>query len=189
MRICSDDSLNRSTELPWITFSGAPNESPSAFIQSVQRVAFQHGRVSDDRWLAEYASTCFSDDSLLWYSDLEEETCNSWRKLRKAILHEYYHGSQNPGALSKRGPLNAAGTPAPPTAEPTRRTSSTSSNILRDRRGVIEVFSYDYPETIGCLAYNQTSPAFSIVQDLNLAQVISFSRNAGDHPFTIRIVS
>lgn len=180
-------SLNPSTELPWITFSGAPSESPSAFIQSVQRLAFQHGRVSDDRWLAEYASTCFSDDSLLWYSDLEEETCNSWRKLRKAILHEYYYRGRNPGALSKRGPLEWAGTPGPPTAGPTRLESPTSSSILRARRGVVEVFSYSYPETIGYLAYNQTSSAISIVQDLNLAQVISLPRNAEDRPFNIRI--
>ncbi|KAG9021053.1 hypothetical protein FS837_007614 [Tulasnella sp. UAMH 9824] len=74
---------------PWISFTGAPNESAATFIQAVQRVAFMQNRVKDDEWIAEYASACFADSALMWYLTLEEETQTNWKKLRLALAQSY----------------------------------------------------------------------------------------------------
>ncbi|KIO16059.1 hypothetical protein M407DRAFT_13001 [Tulasnella calospora MUT 4182] len=43
--------------MPWLTFSGSPNEPVSAFVQSVQRVALLQNKMYDDGWIAHYAAT------------------------------------------------------------------------------------------------------------------------------------
>ncbi|KAG8901621.1 hypothetical protein FRC00_005929 [Tulasnella sp. 408] len=73
----------------WISFAGGSNESVATFIQSVQRVAFQHGRMKDDESVAELASTCLTDKALVWYLELEKGTQSSWAKLRTALLQHY----------------------------------------------------------------------------------------------------
>ncbi|KAG8964273.1 hypothetical protein FRC00_002961 [Tulasnella sp. 408] len=73
----------------WISFAGGSNESVATFIQSVQRIAFQHSRMKDDEWVAELASTCLTDKALLWYLELEKATQLSWAKLRTALLQQY----------------------------------------------------------------------------------------------------
>lgn len=52
-------------------------------------MAFLQGRSDDDRWLAQYASTCFNGNALLWYSELEPETRSSWAMIRLALLRRY----------------------------------------------------------------------------------------------------
>ncbi|KAG8910407.1 hypothetical protein FRC01_006348 [Tulasnella sp. 417] len=74
---------------PWISFSGAPNESAALFVQSVQRIAFAQNRMKDDEWIAEYASTCFAEAALAWFLSLEDEVQTSWKKLRFALVQRY----------------------------------------------------------------------------------------------------
>lgn len=78
-----------SASLSWITFGGSPGESPTLFVRSIQRLAFQQDRVDDDRWIAHYVSTCFDGDALLWYSELDEQIQSSWRSIRIALLRRY----------------------------------------------------------------------------------------------------
>ncbi|KAG9040950.1 hypothetical protein FS837_012914 [Tulasnella sp. UAMH 9824] len=73
----------------WISFSGASNESGVSFVQSVQRIAFMQNRTEDDKWIAQYASTCFADSALEWYLTLEDKTQTSWKKLRLALVQRY----------------------------------------------------------------------------------------------------
>lgn len=184
-----DRSPSPSTDLPWLTFSGSPTESASTFIQSVQRVAFKQRRATDDWWLAEYASTCFSDDALLWYSNLDEETYNSWRKLRMALLKQYYHDHKRSSARPIVGPLDLASASGPSAAASTKQASTPPSpSAPRKIRGRIEVFLYRYPVTVGFLAYNLESSKFSIVRDVNQAQVISFPKDPKEDIVSIRMV-
>ncbi|KAG8915919.1 hypothetical protein FRC00_007198, partial [Tulasnella sp. 408] len=81
---------------PWISFSGAPNESAASFIQSIQRIAFTQNRIEDDKWMAQYASTCFSDSALMWYLKLDEEIQANWKKLRLALAERYPVQSPQP---------------------------------------------------------------------------------------------
>ncbi|KIO32021.1 hypothetical protein M407DRAFT_19047 [Tulasnella calospora MUT 4182] len=180
-----------STDIPWLTFSGSPHESVSTFIQSVQRVAVQLSYMYEDGWIAHYAAGCFSADSLLWYSDLDEETCNSWRKLRKALLQQYHHKDVKNQRFSTRSiarSLDSPGTPGPLAAAPALQESPPSSTkSSSERRGRIEVFLYNYPVTVGFLAYDRESSMFSIVQDTNQALVISFPKHTEETPFNIRM--
>lgn len=75
--------------IAWITFSGLPGESPTKFVQSVQRIGFSQGKVRDDGWLAGFVTTCFEGDALCWYSDLDAEIQESWEKLKIELLRRY----------------------------------------------------------------------------------------------------
>ncbi|KAG8930088.1 hypothetical protein FRC01_003268, partial [Tulasnella sp. 417] len=72
-----------------MSFSGAPDELVTSFIQSVQRIAFQQNRIKDDEWIAEYASTCFAESALVWYLGLDKETRSSWDMLSVALVQRY----------------------------------------------------------------------------------------------------
>lgn len=91
----TDPVLAPSGSVPWFTFTGKPGESASAFVLSVQRIAFRQGRDRDDAWLADYASTCFDDEALYWYLEQDEESKSSWRKLRSSLLSRYPATSAN----------------------------------------------------------------------------------------------
>ncbi|KAG9042382.1 hypothetical protein FS837_010949 [Tulasnella sp. UAMH 9824] len=47
------------------------------------------GKQDDNRWIAQYAATCFIKDALRWFEDLDEEVQNDWRLLRKAMLAKW----------------------------------------------------------------------------------------------------
>ncbi|KAG8952243.1 hypothetical protein FRC04_004950 [Tulasnella sp. 424] len=143
----------------------------------------------EDGWIAHYAAACFIDDSLLWYMDLDEDTCNSWRKLRRALVQQYGIGTRNvepPSTGPARGPQDLV-TPRPPVGGPTTWTTPSAPNIPRERRGKIEVFLYNYPKTVGFLAYDAALSNFSIVPNADRAQVVSFLQNIRDSPFSIRM--
>ncbi|KAG8929916.1 hypothetical protein FRC01_003541 [Tulasnella sp. 417] len=72
-----------------MSFHGSQSESSGDFVQSVARVAFERGRIDDDRWVAQYASTYLNGDALLWYCKLDEETQGSWKKLRSSLLEQF----------------------------------------------------------------------------------------------------
>lgn len=48
--------------------------------------------------MADYAATCFEGDALAWYTELEDEVQESWKKLRTNLLRKYppVSGSSNP---------------------------------------------------------------------------------------------
>lgn len=143
----------------------------------------------EDGWIAHYAAGCLCDDSLLWYSNLDEETCNSWRKLRKALLQQYYRGYQNPEHSLTRPTPTSLDLPSPggPLA-PIQQAPPLSSDIPIKGKGIIEVFLNKCPGTVGFLAYDHDSSNFSVIQDSSQAQVVSFPTNPGATLFNILIV-
>lgn len=180
-----DASQIPSADLPWLTFSGSPTEVATDFIQSVQRVAFQQRRLNDDLWLTEYVSTCFGGDALLWYSSLDDDTRNSWSKLRNMFLQRYSQAARpaSPSLASPTLPLipvpSGATTPPPAASSP-----RSPSHV---RRGRIEVFLHEHATTLGFIAYNSDLETFSIVRDMSEAQVISFTKDPNSTPFHIRM--
>ncbi|KIO32023.1 hypothetical protein M407DRAFT_19049 [Tulasnella calospora MUT 4182] len=149
--------MGDSMDISWLTFSGGPKESASDFVQSLQRVAFQNGQVNDDRWLTQYASTCFTGDALLWYSDLDDKTRNDWSKLRSAFLRRY----STPAII-----------PQPAVARPAKW-NIFSRRIPEPTKGRIEIFLKEHAKTLGFIAYNKNLATFSIVQNPAEAQVFS----------------
>ncbi|KIO32032.1 hypothetical protein M407DRAFT_216539 [Tulasnella calospora MUT 4182] len=143
--IASDIAPQPSSAITWIIFSGAPGEFSGDFIQAIQRVAFQQGHARDDRWIADYITTCFNGDALHWYSELPEETQESWRKLRTAILRRYPAASPGPAPSTK---------PTKTTA--TRKASSGPSRNTTTKSGLIEVLG-DRTASLGYLCLNSES--------------------------------
>ncbi|KAG9041151.1 hypothetical protein FS837_012676 [Tulasnella sp. UAMH 9824] len=72
-----------------MSFHGSQSQSSGDFIQFVTRIAFEKCWINDDRWVAQFASTCLNGDALLWYCKLDEETQGSWKKLRISLLEQY----------------------------------------------------------------------------------------------------
>lgn len=141
----------------------------------------------DDVWVAHYAAACFSGDSLLWYSDLDEAIRNSWSELRRALLRQYLQNRQhNPPSAVPPAPGNSY-LPQPPAAGPARRARPLSQSPSDIRRGRIEVFLPQHARTVGFLAFNERASTFSTVQDLAQAQVISFPNVPLNSRFHIRM--
>ncbi|KAG8892722.1 hypothetical protein FRC00_011652, partial [Tulasnella sp. 408] len=88
----------------WLSFSGAPGEKATSFIQNLNRRAFAHGKSKDDEWLSQYAAACLSDDALMWYYGLAEEVQNSWRRMCPALLKEF---SSKPSVAKLEAELEA----------------------------------------------------------------------------------
>lgn len=174
--------------MTWLTFSGLPEESASDFIQSVLRVAFQQDRVNDDRWLTEYASTCFSNDSLHWYSELDEETRNSWSKLRVALLRQYRLIPTPAASLLAPIPGDSSIPGTPATAGPVTHFGLPPQSAPAIKRGHIEVFLQEHATTLGFIAYDAESATFSIVRAREEAQVVTIPRDPGRVPFHISMV-
>ncbi|KAG8930085.1 hypothetical protein FRC01_003265, partial [Tulasnella sp. 417] len=97
-----------------------PNEPVAPFIQAVQRVAFQQNRIKDDGWIAELASTCFTDKALVWYFGLGKETQSSWARLRVALVQQYLIPIpvQAPNQNPTKPPSQPKVPPPQPTAPP-----------------------------------------------------------------------
>ncbi|KAG8952241.1 hypothetical protein FRC04_004948 [Tulasnella sp. 424] len=133
--------------LPWITFTGSSDESPGDFIQMVHRLAFQQGRANDDRWMAQYASTCFNDDALSWYSGLESDTRESWAMLRLALLRHY-----PPRSTRFMG-------------SPFASRTSASDTKSYERVGIIKVLDKN-SSPLGFVSFDRISGTTTITQDM-----------------------
>ncbi|KAG8985359.1 hypothetical protein FRB90_004764, partial [Tulasnella sp. 427] len=135
------------TTTDWLTFSGAPNESVGAFVQAVHRVAFQQNRARDNEWIADYASTCFADTALLWYSSLNAETQFNWNRLRAALFQRFPAQSVMPPSSNVPGPPSATSTSsrAPPPVLP-----------VPHETGIIEITRPGLPGFFGYLSLDSS---------------------------------
>ncbi|KAG9019208.1 hypothetical protein FRB90_005283 [Tulasnella sp. 427] len=186
-----DQTMNPGPNIPWLNFSGSPEESVITFIQSVQRVAIMLNNMYEDRWLAHYAAACLGGAALLWYSELDDETCDSWKKLRKALLANYYAIKPGAGTLNSvpapqswdlAAPASLTSPPSPPISLALTESPS-SSAVLIEKRGRVEVFRYDYPESLGFIG-----PGFSVVPNQGQAAVFTFAQNPDGAPFALHRV-
>ncbi|KAG8899611.1 hypothetical protein FRC01_010437 [Tulasnella sp. 417] len=127
---------------------GGPNESVTSFIQSVQRVAFQQNRIKDDEWIAELASTCFTDKAMLWYLGLGRETQSSWEKLRIALVEHFIVQAlpHTPTTVLSKTPFQAKAAP------PQSKATSAPNNDI----GRIEVIRPQFGERLGFLSQDST---------------------------------
>ncbi|KIO30585.1 hypothetical protein M407DRAFT_20310 [Tulasnella calospora MUT 4182] len=131
----------------WISFAGGSNEPVAPFIQSVQRVAFQQNRIKDDEWIAELASSCFTDQALVWYLGLGKETQSSWAKLRIALAQQYL--VQAPAQAPKPSPAKTALLPK------AAQQPKPASPAITDT-GRIEVLLPEFGDRFGFLSQDST---------------------------------
>ncbi|KAG9042592.1 hypothetical protein FS837_010661 [Tulasnella sp. UAMH 9824] len=72
-----------------LVFNGVDGAEAESFISSVQQVARTEGRSRDNEWIVDLVSTCVKGEALRWYVELDEDTQNDWKLLRKAILRQW----------------------------------------------------------------------------------------------------
>lgn len=102
----SDDISEETT----LVFKGIDGAEAESFIRSVQRIARTAGRTRDNEWIADLVSTCITGEALRWYVELDDDTHNDWKLLRKAMLRQY------PSPTQPSAPSSLSGIPVPAAA-------------------------------------------------------------------------
>lgn len=163
------------SSIPWISFGGAPNESSTAFVQSLQRVGFQQRRGRDDGWMAEYAAACFEGAALIWYTDLDEEVQESWKKLRTKLLRSYptVAGGGSPPFFSIPQPASIPSAPGSVGVG----ASSASPSHPQGLSGIVEVVGR-YTVLQGCISFDPISGIY-LTTDKDKAVLVSFPQTKG----------
>ncbi|KAG8916055.1 hypothetical protein FRC01_003406 [Tulasnella sp. 417] len=115
-----------SSEEDYVPFTGKNAEEAEDFVHAVNRRAWAAGKLDDHTWMAKFAYVCFTKKALRWYEELDEETRNDWRLLRRAILDKYSTPPQSPSIVpsstpASESPVRPAPAAAPPTAKAVRR--------------------------------------------------------------------
>ncbi|KIO33715.1 hypothetical protein M407DRAFT_17331 [Tulasnella calospora MUT 4182] len=77
-----------------LVFYGNDGIEAEEFVRAVIRTAKAAGRFRDNDWIIEEVAAGFSGDALRWYIELDDETQNDWKLLRRAILQKYPPPSQ-----------------------------------------------------------------------------------------------
>ncbi|KAG8925321.1 hypothetical protein FRC00_004116, partial [Tulasnella sp. 408] len=72
-----------------LVFKGVDGAEAESFISSVIRTARGEGKARDNDWIVDLASSYMRGEALRWYIELDEDTQNDWKLLRRAILRQY----------------------------------------------------------------------------------------------------
>ncbi|KAG8947906.1 hypothetical protein FRC00_008870, partial [Tulasnella sp. 408] len=72
-----------------LVFRGNDGTEAEEFVRSVIRTAKAAGRFRDNDWIIEEVAAALAGDALRWYIELDDETQNDWKLLRRAILQKY----------------------------------------------------------------------------------------------------
>ncbi|KAG8977591.1 hypothetical protein FRB90_008743, partial [Tulasnella sp. 427] len=72
-----------------LSFDGKDGSAAESFVIAVQRKARVEGKSRDNEWIIDLVSTCLTGAALRWYVDLDDDTQNDWKLLRRAILQRY----------------------------------------------------------------------------------------------------
>lgn len=130
----------------------------------------------DDKWVAEYASTCFNGDALFWFLELGEEVQESWKRLRLALSRRF--------PSPKTAEANAISLPAaePPITAPI----ATLTLNPTSKTGRIEVVG-ELASTLGYLAFDPSS-GISITPSEDKALLVILPDPVSSDPCHIQMV-
>lgn len=67
-------------------FDGSGSLKVGTFVRNIRQQALTKDRQNDDQWIAQSAAASMDGPALDWYEALDEETQESWRLLRRALL-------------------------------------------------------------------------------------------------------
>lgn len=85
----ANKSLEGNNVNPAFAFSGCSHTEAEELIQLIRRQAFAAGKLNDDRWMADLASTCLVRPALRWHARLSSTIRLSWNLLESALLHTF----------------------------------------------------------------------------------------------------
>lgn len=72
-----------------VVFEGNDGQELEQFILGVRKQAFAKGMQKNDTWIAQFVAAHIGGGALRWYETLDEDTQNSWKLLRRALLSQY----------------------------------------------------------------------------------------------------
>jgi len=72
-----------------LVFNGIDGLEAEEFIFSVRQRAIAERKDEDEKWMAKFASSCFSRDALRWHARLDPTTRNDWNLLQEALLSRF----------------------------------------------------------------------------------------------------
>lgn len=72
-----------------VVFEGTDGFEREYFIDGVQKQALLRGINEDDKFMAHFVTAHIGGIALRWYVNLDEETQNSWKLLREALMVQY----------------------------------------------------------------------------------------------------
>lgn len=72
-----------------LEFRGVDAAECEAFIRAVTAHALSEENQHDDQWMADFASSCFTQAGLRWWDGLDEKDQRSWKLLRRAMLSTF----------------------------------------------------------------------------------------------------
>ncbi|KAG8925187.1 hypothetical protein FRC01_010572 [Tulasnella sp. 417] len=108
-----------------LVFQGIDGAEAESFISSVLRTARTEGKTRDNDWIVDLVSTCMRGEALRWYIDLDEDTQNDWKLLRRAILRQYPpHAQPSASPVQPTVPTPPAAA-RPPTPQPAQALNPT----------------------------------------------------------------
>lgn len=70
-------------------FEGKGGLEAEAFVRAIRQKVFREGRQDADRWIAQFAGTCFAGDALRWHASLDDDVQSSWKGLQRAMFTQY----------------------------------------------------------------------------------------------------
>ncbi|KIO19069.1 hypothetical protein M407DRAFT_31282 [Tulasnella calospora MUT 4182] len=96
-------------------FYGGSGEEAEKFILAVLEKAIEEGKGKDNEWIVTYIEPCFAGEALRWYTCLDSDTQENWKKLRQALLIQYPRGGIGGPAVNlvPSAPTAASFVPAP----------------------------------------------------------------------------
>ncbi|KIO16666.1 hypothetical protein M407DRAFT_33678 [Tulasnella calospora MUT 4182] len=101
-------------------FYGGSGEEAEKFIRGVRDKAINEGKREDNKWVVAYAESCLAGEALRWYTYLDSDTQDNWKKLQQALLIQYPRGDTVAPALNLV-PTPAAAAPLVPAPKTTFR--------------------------------------------------------------------
>lgn len=69
-----------------LVFDGHNGLAAGAYVRMIRQLALAKDKQDNDRWLAQTAAAYLDGPALRWFEDLDEDTQDSWKLLRRAIL-------------------------------------------------------------------------------------------------------
>ncbi|KAG9031770.1 hypothetical protein FS837_002891 [Tulasnella sp. UAMH 9824] len=101
-------------------FHGRSGEEAEEFVHIVQERALDVGKQQDNEWIAAFISSCFVGNALRWYSSLDSDVQDDWKRLRQAILTRFPREDPGAPSVSIIPTPASAGPPAPVRMGPRR---------------------------------------------------------------------
>lgn len=72
-----------------LEFRGEDSEECTRFISALLKYAYAQGKLRDDEWLVDFATTCFKGEALRWWMRFGPNVQRNWTQLHQGMAQKY----------------------------------------------------------------------------------------------------